>query len=91
MEPDEVETLLARVRAQRPTIDEMDLARKAAGRSEPLLVICSDDDEMTPIDGARELAAAWPGATLLEAQGLGHNLAMRDPAYVGAALRFALG
>jgi len=46
---------------------------------------------MTPIAGARELAQAWPGAKLLEAEGLGHNLTMRDPAMVGAAVRFALG
>ena len=46
---------------------------------------------MTPIEGARALAAAWPGARLLEVEGLGHNLTMRDGVLVAAAVRFAVG
>jgi hypothetical protein len=46
---------------------------------------------MTPVAGARELAAIWPKAKFLEAEGLGHNLTMRDPAMVAAAVRFAVG
>lgn len=91
LEADEIEETIARLRAAGSTMDEMDLGAKGAQRSEPLLIIHSADDEMTPIDGARELAKAWPGAKLLEAEGLGHNLTMRDPAMVGAAVRFALG
>ncbi|MFO1235916.1 MAG: alpha/beta hydrolase [Alphaproteobacteria bacterium] len=89
--PDEIEEVLARLRAAGSTMDAMDLGAKAAGRKEPLLIVHSSDDEMTPIEGARALAAAWPGARLLEAEGLGHNLTMRDGVLVAAAVRFAVG
>jgi pimeloyl-ACP methyl ester carboxylesterase len=91
LEGDEIEEVIVRLRAAGSTMDQMDLAAKGARRSEPLLIIHSEDDEMTPIAGARALEKAWPGAKLLEADGLGHNLTMRDPAMVGAAVRFALG
>lgn len=88
---EEIEETLNRMRAAGSSVDQMDLAAKGASRGEPLLVIHSDDDEMTPLAGSRELAAAWPDARLIEAEGLGHNLVMRDPALVAAATRFALG
>lgn len=91
LDADEIEETIARLRAAGSSIDEMDMAVKGARRSEPLLIIHSADDEMTPAAGSRELEKAWPGAKLLEVDGLGHNLAMRDPAMVGAAVRFALG
>jgi pimeloyl-ACP methyl ester carboxylesterase len=72
-------------------MDRMNLDEKAKSRTEPLLIIHSEDDEMTPIAGARELAQAWPKAKIIEAEGLGHNLTMRDPAMVAAAVRFAVG
>jgi len=91
LSPEEVEEVLRRLQETRPSMRSMDLAEKARGRSEPLLLICSDDDEMTPLSGSREVAAAWPGARLLEAEGLGHNMTLRDRALAEAAIRFALG
>jgi pimeloyl-ACP methyl ester carboxylesterase len=91
LEPDEIEEVLRRQRAAGSTIDQNDLAVKGASRTEPLLIIHADDDLIAPIEGARELAAAWPKAKLIEAEGLGHNLVMRDPAMVAAAVRFAVG
>ncbi len=91
LSPVEIEEMIARLRAAGSAMDQMDLAAKGAQRHEPLLIVHSTDDEMTPVEGSRELAEAWPGAKLLETEGLGHNLAMRDPAMVGAAVRFALG
>ena len=91
LEPDEIEEAIRRLDAAGSTLFANDLALKGAKRSEPLLIVHSTDDEMTPVEGSRELAKAWPGAKLLETEGLGHNLAMRDPAMVGAAVRFALG
>lgn len=89
--PDEIEEVIVRLRASGSTMDQMDLAAKGARRSEPLLVIHSADDEMTPLAGSEELVSAWPGAKLLAVDGLGHNLTMRDAAMVGTAVRFALG
>ena len=91
LEPDEIEEVIRRLRAAGSPMDAMDLSVKAKSRTEPLLIIHSADDEMTPLAGARELSTVWPGAKLLEAEDLGHNLTMRDPALVGAAVRFAIG
>ncbi|MCC6917744.1 MAG: alpha/beta hydrolase [Alphaproteobacteria bacterium] len=91
LDAEEIEEIISRLRAQGSPMDRMDLGEKAKSRSEPLLIIHSDDDEMTPVAGARELAKAWPKAKLLEVEGLGHNLTMRDPAMVAATVRFAVG
>lgn len=91
LEPDEIEEVIRRLDAQGSSMKAMDLAVRARDRSEPLLVIHADDDEMTLLSGSRELVENWKGAKLLEAEGLGHNLTMRDPAMVGAAVRFAVG
>jgi pimeloyl-ACP methyl ester carboxylesterase len=88
---EDMEKVRARVREQGFSVPDFDLTVMAKARSEPLLIIHSRDDEMTPFEGAEELAAAWPGAKLLEADGLGHNGAMRDRAMIAATLRFALG
>lgn len=72
-------------------VDLIDVVARAAQRTEPLLVMHASDDDMTPMSGARDLAAAWPGAKLLPADGLGHNTILRDKAMIAAALRFALG
>lgn len=90
LEPDEIDEVIRRQDAA-GVGPRFDLGAVAATRSEPLLIIHSDDDEMTPIDGGRALAAAWPKAKFLPAEGLGHNLTMRDPALVAAAVRYAVG
>jgi pimeloyl-ACP methyl ester carboxylesterase len=57
----------------------------------PLLVVHDRDDrEVRSADGAA-IAAAWPGARLLETQGLGHRRVLRDPAVVGAVAAFLAG
>ncbi|BCW87164.1 hypothetical protein sos41_02910 [Alphaproteobacteria bacterium SO-S41] len=89
LDADEIEELIRRQDIE--GVVRFDLAEIAARRSEPLLIIHSDDDEMTPIAGARELSEAWPKAKFLPAEGLGHNLTMRDPTLVAAAVRYAVG
>ncbi|HRE60127.1 MAG TPA: alpha/beta fold hydrolase [Micropepsaceae bacterium] len=88
---DQIDMLVAHLKTHHPERINNNLAVAAAGRSEPLLIIHADDDEMTPLSGGQAVAAAWKGAKLLVAEGLGHNLALRDAAMVGAAVRFALG
>jgi pimeloyl-ACP methyl ester carboxylesterase len=57
----------------------------------PLLVVHDRDDrEVRSTDGAA-VAAAWPGARLLETQGLGHRRVLRDPAVVGSVAAFLAG
>jgi pimeloyl-ACP methyl ester carboxylesterase len=57
----------------------------------PLLVVHDRDDrEVRSTDGAA-IAAAWPGARLLETEGLGHRRVLRDPAVVGSVAAFLAG
>jgi len=55
-----------------------------------LLVHDAADTQVDLADG-RRLAAAWPGARLLETSGLGHQRILRDPAVVSAAVEFVAG
>jgi pimeloyl-ACP methyl ester carboxylesterase len=43
----------------------------------PTLVIHGTDDVLVPVDNGRKVAAAVPGARLLEFEGMGHNLPER--------------
>lgn len=69
--------------------DDFDLVRMAATahRGELLLVHDREDDEVDWECGAA-IAAAWPGATLLTTEGLGHHRIARDPGVVAQAARF---
>lgn len=89
LDDDEIDEVIRRQDAD--GLQRFDLDRLARGRTEPLLIIHSDDDEMTPIAGGQALSEAWPKAKFLPAEGLGHNLTMRDPALVAAAVRYAVG
>jgi len=57
----------------------------------PLLIVHDRDDrEVRSADGAA-IAAAWPGARLLETEGLGHRRVLRDPAVVASVAAFLAG
>jgi pimeloyl-ACP methyl ester carboxylesterase len=54
----------------------------------PLLVVHDRDDlEVSWSDGV-SVAAAWPGARLMETSGLGHRRVLRDPSVVAAVSAF---
>jgi pimeloyl-ACP methyl ester carboxylesterase len=53
----------------------------------PTLVIVGDRDRLTPPAHARAIAAAVPGAKLLEVRGAGHVPMLEQPEVVNAALR----
>lgn len=91
LEPDEIEEIIRRQDESGSGALRFDLGELAKSRTEPLLIVHSDDDEMTPITGARELASLWPKAKFLPAEGLGHNLTMRDPTLIAAVVRYAVG
>jgi pimeloyl-ACP methyl ester carboxylesterase len=55
--------------------------------SVPTLVIVGDRDRLTPPAHARAIAAAVPGAKLLEVRGAGHVPMLEQPEVVNAALR----
>jgi pimeloyl-ACP methyl ester carboxylesterase len=57
----------------------------------PLLVVHDRDDREVPSTDGAAIAAAWPGARLLETGGLGHRRVLRDPAVVASVAAFLAG
>jgi pimeloyl-ACP methyl ester carboxylesterase len=53
----------------------------------PTLVLVGDRDRLTPPVDARTLAAAIPGARLVELRGAGHCAMLEQPEAVNAAIR----
>ena len=53
---------------------------------QPMLVVVGEEDEITPVEGAREMAAA-AGAELEIIAGAGHAAPVERPREVAAALR----
>ena len=53
----------------------------------PTLVVCGEDDQLTPPVLSREIAGLVPGAQLVLVPRCGHMLTMEQPAAVNAALR----
>jgi pimeloyl-ACP methyl ester carboxylesterase len=60
----------------------------ARHQTAPLLVVHDIDDREVPFEKGRRIAEAWPGATLLRTDGLGHQRILRDPEVVRAVVRF---
>lgn len=72
----------------RVSLDDVVVERSAASQYAPLLVVHDAGDREIPFDKGRRLAEAWPGATLLRTEGLGHHRVLRDPGVVRAIERF---
>jgi pimeloyl-ACP methyl ester carboxylesterase len=68
--------------------EDLHLVRLAAGFDASLLVIHDRDDGEVPPEDGHAVAAAWPGARLLETTGLGHNRLLRDPLVIAHAVDF---
>ncbi len=54
----------------------------------PLLVIHDRSDQTVPWTNGAAVARAWPGARLIETEGLGHRGLVRDPAVISQVLAF---
>ena len=72
-------------------LDAVDVLRIARSLSTPLLVIHDRADREVPFAAGRALADTWPGARLLETDGLGHQRILRDPDVVRAIVDFTGG
>lgn len=59
-------------------LGSIDVLRAAATALQPALVIHDTGDTAVPWSHGRDLAAAWPGATLVSTEGLGHRGVLRD-------------
>jgi pimeloyl-ACP methyl ester carboxylesterase len=75
------------VRQQRAIMARPDSRPLLGEIAVPALVLVGEKDVLTPPELAREMAAAIPGATLVEIPGSGHLASMERPAAVSTALR----
>ena len=74
------------VRQQRAILDRIDSRPSLAAIDRPTTVIVGDEDVITPIELAREMADAIPGAVLEPIADSGHLSTLEAPAAVTAAL-----
>lgn len=74
------------VRQNRAVMDRPDARPHLPRLACPTLVLCGEDDRLTPLDCSREIAALVPGAELGVIPRCGHMLTMEKPAAVNAAL-----
>jgi pimeloyl-ACP methyl ester carboxylesterase len=68
--------------------DDLQVPVLVAGLRQPLLVIHDRHDAEVPLSDGAKIAAAWPGARLVETAGLGHNRVLRDPEVIAQVVDF---
>jgi pimeloyl-ACP methyl ester carboxylesterase len=59
--------------------DAFDVMREISGIQIPTLVVCGEDDRLTPVKYARFLQQGIPGATLATIPGAGHMVMLEKP------------
>jgi pimeloyl-ACP methyl ester carboxylesterase len=75
------------IRQNRAVIARPDARRHLPSLRCPVLVMCGEDDQLTPPELSREIAQLAPGAELLLLPRCGHMLTMEQPQAVNGALR----
>jgi pimeloyl-ACP methyl ester carboxylesterase len=85
------EGLIAALLARGIDVPALNMPRQVASYRIPALIVHSADDRTTEIDGSRKVAAAWPGSTFLEVDGLGHSRILRDPEVIARIVSFISG
>jgi pimeloyl-ACP methyl ester carboxylesterase len=69
--------------------DEVSAHRLVSGlRDVEALIVHDSDDPQVDFADAKALAAAWPGAELMEVSGLGHMRVLNDPVVLERAVKF---
>lgn len=69
----------------------LDARRAAAALRLPALIVHDPEDPEVPWAHGAEIANAWMGSRLLQADGLGHTRLLRDPGVLGATTDFIAG
>ena len=69
----------------------LDARVAASGLRVPALIIHDPADREVPWAHGAEIANAWLGSRLLQAEGLGHNRLLRDPVILATAMEFIQG
>jgi pimeloyl-ACP methyl ester carboxylesterase len=68
--------------------DDLAADRMAQGSSTEAIVFHDREDPQIDVQDARLLVSAWPGAELVETEGLGHGRIMRDPGVIARSVDF---
>jgi pimeloyl-ACP methyl ester carboxylesterase len=68
--------------------EQVSLTALASGQATPALVVHDVEDGEVPFAHGAAVAAAWPGARLVETTGLGHRRLLRDEAVVAQVASF---
>jgi len=63
-------------------------SKLVACMSVPALIIHDQYDAMVPFEEGQTLARLWPGASLMETQGLGHSRILRDKKVIAAGVEY---
>lgn len=74
------------IRQNRAVISRPDARAHIAGVRCPVLVMCGEDDQLTPPEHSRAIAQLVPNARLVLVPRCGHMLTMEQPEVVNAAL-----
>lgn len=74
------------LRQQTAIMDRIDSRPSLGAIACPTLVLCGEQDMLTPLDRHEEIAAAIPGATLCVLPGCGHLAPLERPVEVNRAL-----
>lgn len=93
-DPRLVELAAKRMAETRPSVlhgdflacDNFDITARVAEVRAPTLVVCGEEDRMTPPRGAQFLSDSIPGARLEVVPGAGHMVMLERPAEVAATL-----
>ena len=86
----EAETL-RRIFRERYRSDVLSVPEMAAGFRAAALVLHDPADRDAPVQGARQIAVAWPGATLVELPNVGHWRILRAKVVVDRSVAFLMG
>ncbi|HUJ74685.1 MAG TPA: alpha/beta hydrolase, partial [bacterium] len=69
----------------------LDMRRVARMQTVPALLLHGTQDKEVPVAHSSAVAAAWPGATLVRLEGLGHTRLLADTAVITRAVDFVTG
>ena len=79
------------LRQQKAIMERQDSRASIAAIRCPTLVLCGDNDLLTPVDRHEEIAVAIPGARLVKIPTCGHMAPIEKPDAVARALETWLG
>jgi len=72
-------------------LDSFQIQRRAPALAPPALIVHDLDDREVPWEEGERYARYWPGARLLNTDGLGHQRILKDAGVIDAALAFLGG